>query len=60
MRLEELKHRYELRKLPVADYEVAAATVTALDGGTATLTPWRWYRGERPGTVGTLNTHAHT
>jgi len=31
MRLEELKHRYELRKLPVADYEVAAATVTAFD-----------------------------
>lgn len=26
-------------------------TVTALDGSTATLTPSRWYAGERPGTV---------
>ncbi|MFA5006575.1 MAG: hypothetical protein WC509_03795 [Candidatus Izemoplasmatales bacterium] len=31
MRLEELKHRYELRNLPVADYEIAAATLTAFD-----------------------------
>ena len=37
MRLDELKARYELRNLPAADYEVAAATILSIDALTAKI-----------------------
>jgi len=38
MRLEELRQRYELRKLPMTDYETAAATIRAIAAMTAAET----------------------